>query len=1204
MGGRGPVRPRPRLRPPVASDNFPRDPCGPGGRAPTEPPFPMTSRLLDLLRERVLFFDGAMGTQLQARELEADDFGGARWEGCFDHLSLTRPDVVEDVHAAYFEAGADVVETDSFQASRVRLDEWDLGGRTLELNRAAAVVARRTADRFERADGRPRFVAGSMGPSGLLPSAEDPELGRLGLEDLVAAFLPQAQGLVEGGADVLILETCQDILEMKAQILAAREAFAITGRRLPVQCSVTLDPSGRMLLGTDVSAALATLEAMGVEIIGLNCSTGPDLMRDAVRYLSQNASTFLHVIPNAGLPINDGGRTVFPMGPEPMAEVLREFVEELGVNIVGGCCGTTPAHVRAMVAAIGRRAPSRRPARSGWSLSSGMTATALRQEPRPLLIGERLNTQGSRKVKALALEDRLEDMIPIARSQVEGGAHALDVCMALTERTDEAAMLRRLVKKLSLSVEAPLCFDSTEPHALEEALKACPGSPLVNSINLESGRERVDAVMPLVVRYGAAVIALTIDEQGMAKTAERKLEVARRLHAIVTGEYGLPAERLVFDPLTFTLATGDAEFLRSALETMGGIRAIKAALPGVLTSLGVSNVSFGLGKEARAALNSVFLYHCVEAGLDMAIVNPADITPYAEIPAEDRRLAEDLVFDRDPQALSKLIAHFESRTPASRAKQEEAEEASLGVEQRLHWQILHRRPAGIEALVDEAVRRQDPVTVLNAVLLPAMKEVGDKFGTGELILPFVLQSAEVMKKAVSRLETYLERRADVSKGRVVLATVYGDVHDIGKNLVKTILANNGYTVFDLGKQVPVQTIIARAREVDATAIGLSALLVSTSKQMPACVTELHRAGLGFPVLIGGAAINRNFGRRAALVDGEHPYEPGVFYCKDAFEGLDTMNALVDAGARAALVERARREALEFRARSAELEARAAASSAQQADFKVTVSRDVGIPVPPFWGARVTPTSEVPFAEMYAGMDLKTLYRLHWGARGSGAEYERLIRGDFEPRRLALQREAEQQGWLEPRGAYGYFPCQSDGQDLIVYDPAAFASGSLAPRGKIEELMRFTFPRQTEREGLCLSDYFLPASSSRFDVVAFQVVTVGSRVDELGERLNAQGQYADALFSHGLGVSAAEGLAEWHHRKVRRELGLDAERGKRYSFGYSACPDLADQQKLFRLLGPEAAIGVTLTSAWQLVPEASTSALIVHHPEALYYMVRE
>ncbi|TMQ70122.1 MAG: methionine synthase, partial [Candidatus Eisenbacteria bacterium] len=743
-----------------------------------------------------------MGTQIQAAQLTVEDFGGKRWEGCNDYLSLTRPGVIEAIHAAYFDAGADVVETNSFQASRVRLSEWGLADHTVEMNRAAAAIARGVADRYAAKDGRPRFVAGSIGPSGMLPSSEDPDLGRLALPDLVPTFEEQARGLIEGGADVLILETCQDMLEMKAQIIGARAAMERLGRSVPIQCSVTLDPNGRMLLGTDIAGALATLEAMRVDLIGLNCSTGPDLMRDSIRYLAQNASVPIHCIPNAGLPINDGGRAVYPMRPDPMAEILRTFVAENGVNIVGGCCGTTPDHTRAIVAAIGGRAPARRPGRGPWMVSSGMTAAALRQEPAPMMIGERLNTQGSRKVKQLAIDDRLEELVPIARGQVEGGAHTLDVCLALTERTDEAAQMRRLVKKLALSVEAPLCIDSTEAGVIEAALEAYPGATIVNSINLENGRERVDAVMPLVMRFGAAVIALTIDEQGMAKTAARKLEVARRIHDIVTHEFGLAPEMLIFDALTFTLATGDAEFLRSGIETIEGIRAIKRELPGVLTSLGVSNVSFGLSKEARAALNSVFLYHCVQAGLDMAIVNPADITPYPEIAEEDRRLAEDLVFARDPEALAGYIAHFEGRTAGSKAKEEEAEIAALSLEQRIHYQILHRRPAGIEDLIDEAVTRQDAVQVLNTVLLPAMKEVGDKFGAGELILPFVLQSAEVMKKAVSRLENYLEKHADVSKGRVVVATVYGDVHDIGKNLVKTILSNNGYTVFDLGKQVP------------------------------------------------------------------------------------------------------------------------------------------------------------------------------------------------------------------------------------------------------------------------------------------------------------------------------------------------------------------------------------------------------------------
>jgi 5-methyltetrahydrofolate--homocysteine methyltransferase len=1161
------------------------------------------SRFLDALRDRVLIFDGAMGTQIQAAELTADDFGGKRWEGCNDYLSLTRPDAIEAIHAAYFEAGADVVETNSFQASPLRLAEWGLGDKALEMNRAAAQIARRVADRYAARDGRPRFAAGSIGPSGMLPSSEDPDLGKLSLRDLVPVFEEQARGLLEGGADALILETCQDMIEMKAQILGSRAAIERVGRRVPLVCSVTLDPNGRMLLGTDIAGALATLEALRVDVIGLNCSTGPDLMRDSVRYLAQNASVPIHCIPNAGLPINDGGRAVYPMRPEPMAEILREFVAENGVNIVGGCCGTTPEHTRALVAAVGGRAPAARPGRGAWMVSSGMTGVALRQEPAPMMIGERLNTQGSRKVKQLTLDDRLEELVPVARSQVEGGAHTLDVCLALTERTDEAEQMRRLVKKLALSVEAPLCIDSTEANVIEAALEAYPGAPIVNSINLENGRERVEAVMPLVMRHGAAVIALTIDEQGMAKTAERKLEVARRIHDIVTREYGLAPELLIFDALTFTLATGEAEFFRSGIDTIEGIRAIKRELPGVLTSLGVSNVSFGLSKEARAVLNSAFLYHCVQAGLDMAIVNPADITPYPEIAATDRQLAEDLIFARDPEALAKYITHFEGRTAGDKMKQEEAEVATLTLEQRIHYQILHRKPAGIEDLIDEAVKRQDAVQVLNTVLLPAMKEVGDKFGAGELILPFVLQSAEVMKKAVARLENYLEKHADVSKGRVVVATVFGDVHDIGKNLVKTILSNNGYTVFDLGKQVPVTTIIEKAKEVKATAIGLSALLVSTSKQMPICVAELHRAGLRYPVLIGGAAINRNFGRRAALVDGEVFYEPGVFYCKDAFEGLDTVDALGDGTKGPALVERVKREAFEFKTQAAVQETRAAESAARQQDFKVNVSRDVSIPAPPFWGARRTLPAEVSWEGMFAGMDLKTLYRLHWGARGTGPEFDKLIREDFEPRRLALQREAREQGWIEPQAAYGFFPCQSEGQNLIVYDPAAFAPKSLTPRGKIEEVVRFNFPRQTEREGLCLSDYFLPTETSKFDVVAFQVVTVGGKVDELGERLNADGEYSKALFVHGLGVSAAEGLAEWHHRKLREELGIPQDRGLRYSFGYSACPDLADQAKLFKLLQPEAAIGVTLTSAYQLVPEASTSAIVVHHPAAMYYLVK-
>src|SRR5689334_1406752 len=933
------------------------------------------SPYLKALDSRVLVYDGAMGTSIQRFNLTPEDFGGKALEGCNDHLVITRPDVIQAIHESFLEVGWDVVETCTFQPTPGRLEEWGLGDKVREINVAAAGVARAAADKYSTPE-KPRFVAASMGPTGMLPSSSDPALGNITFEELAKNFHDQAQYLIEGGVDVLLIETSQDILEVKAAVAGIEQLFTELGRRIPIQAQVTLDVSGRMLLGTDIASAMTTLEALGVDVIGLNCSTGPEHMREPIRYLSEHATLPLSVIPNAGLPLNTGvGEAVYPLEPAPMADALSEFVRDFGVRIVGGCCGTTPEHLSAIVQAVHKAEPESKPQHSSHvpRVSSAMRAITLHQDPPPLLVGERVNSQGSRKVKRLLLADDYEGILEVARDQVDSGAHVLDVCVALTERADEAEQMSKVVKLLSMSVETPLVIDSTEANVIEAALEHIPGRGIVNSINMENGRKRIDAVVPLVKKHGAAVIALTIDEIGMAKTRERKLEVARKIYDIVVDEYGLAPEDIIYDALTFTLATGDAEWIESGKETIEGIRLIKRELPGVSTILGVSNVSFGLSPDARGVLNSVFLHHCVQAGLDAAIVNPAHIRPYAEISQTERELADDLVFNKRPDALQRFIEYFATAGVGAAATQNEKEDPTAGMapDQRIHWMILHRKKEGIEAVLDEAGVRENPVRVLNDVLLPAMKEVGDKFGAGELILPFVLQSAEVMKKAVAQLERYLEKTADVSKGRVVLATVFGDVHDIGKNLVKTILSNNGYTVHDLGKQVPVQAIVDKARELDATAIGLSALLVSTSRQMPIAVNELHRLGMKVPVLIGGAAINRNFGRRAALVDGEVFYEPGVFYCKDAFEGLDTVNALGDPGQRGALVERIRREAFEFKSRGAEMEARAQQSSAAQADFKVTVSRDVAIPAPPFWGARVTPTQEIPFAGMFAGMDLKT-----------------------------------------------------------------------------------------------------------------------------------------------------------------------------------------------------------------------------------------
>jgi 5-methyltetrahydrofolate--homocysteine methyltransferase len=1157
---------------------------------PARPDLPtLHSTYLEALTERVLVFDGAMGTSIQALDLTATDFGGK--DGCNEYLVVTRPDVVEGIHARFLDVGCDVLETDTFGGSRLKLGEYGLEARTHEINLAAARLTRRVADRYATPS-RPRFVAGSIGPSGMLPSSTDPTLGNVTFAELAALYEEQARALVEGGCDLLLIETSQDILEVKATIAGIVRYFRESGARLPIQAQVTLDTNGRMLLGTDIGAVLATLEALPIDVIGLNCSTGPEHMRDPVGYLTERSDLPVSVIPNAGIPLNAGGRAVYPLEPEPMAASLSDFVTRLGVNAVGGCCGTTPEHLRLVVQAVGGRRQRLRAAAREPMLSSSVRSTPLRQEPPPLIVGERVNSQGSRRAKRLLLRDDYDGIVALARDQVEGGAHALDLCVALTERADEATMMRGVVKLVSASVEAPLVIDSTEPDVIAAGLEQAPGRSIVNSVNMENGRARLDAVLPLVRDHGAAVIALTIDETGMARTAEHKLAVARRIHDIATCEFGLTPDQLIFDTLTFTLATGDPTLADSAIQTIEGIRAIKRELPGVLTSLGVSNVSFGVEPHARAALNSVMLYHAVQAGLDVALVHPAEITPFADLPEADRKICEDLIFNRVPDALAAFIAHFAGRKGSVDSGPAEPVDVDLPVEQRIHNQILHRRKEGIEALLDEALRTLTPVSVLNDVLLPAMKDVGDRFGAGQLILPFVLQSAEVMKRAVAHLEQFLDRREGYTRGKIVLATVFGDVHDIGKSLVNTILSNNGYTTYDLGKQVPVNQIIERAVQVGADAIGLSALLVSTSRQMPLCVRELAARGLNIPVLIGGAAINRHFGWRTALLEDGSPYESGVYYCRDAFEGLAVMDALSDADRRVELVTRRRAEALAAAARGASTATERPSTSAPR--VRSNVSRTAPMPQPPFWGARVL--KDVPLAEVFSCIDLKTLYRLQWGAKGvRGEDWDQLIATDFGPRLARMQAAELEGGCLRPWAVYGYFPCQSDGDDLVVYDPAH-------PIDR-RQVARLTFPRQPVWDRLCLSDYFADVESGRIDVVALQTVTVGPGPEKQSGDLQARGEYTEAYFVHGLSVQTAEALAEWTHQRVRRELGIGAEQGRRYSWGYPACPDLSQHVPVFELLGARAAIEVDLTEAHQIVPEQSTAAMVVHHPEAVYYSTR-
>jgi 5-methyltetrahydrofolate--homocysteine methyltransferase len=1165
-------------------------------------------RYLDAVEDHVVIFDGAMGTSIQNYKLTAADFGGEQYNGMNDYLVITRPDVIEEIHASFLAVGAEAVETDTFRSNPLTLAEFGLQDRCIEINRAAAALARRVCDRFERETGIPRFVAGSIGPSGKLPSGNDPDLSNVTFDELADVFYQQAKGLIEGGADVLLIETSQDILEVKAAIWGIQRCFDDLGVRIPLQAQITLDVSGRMLFGTDIASALTTLEALPIDVIGLNCSTGPEYMREPVQYLVAHSTLPISILPNAGLPINVDGEAVYPMEPDPFSEMVAEFTR-WGVGVVGGCCGTRPEHIdqlyrrvhgmsyeeyKTAQGARTRTAPKVRTPETEAMASSNMRAMPMVNNPGPTMIGERVNSQGSRKVKQLLLDDRYDDIVPIAVDQVESGAHMLDVCVALTERADEATQMKTLVKKLAMAVEAPLIIDVTDAPIAEAALSVYPGRAVINGNNLENGRERIDKVLPIARKYGAGVLSMTIDEEGMAHTREKKLAIAQRIAQIAVDEYGMVPEDLIFDTLTFPLTTGQEDLRNDAIETIEGIRQIKQQMPGVMTALGVSNVSFGVTPAARGVLNSVFLFHAVQAGLDMAIVNPAHITPYAEIPDDQRKIANDLIFNSDQDALPRFIQYFEQNDVKLTGKQEEDPTANMTAEEAIHWQILHRKKDGVEALIDACLTRQDAVGVLNNVLLPAMKEVGDKFGAGELILPFVLQSAEVMKKTVGYLETFMEKVEGASKGTVVLATVYGDVHDIGKNLVKTILSNNGYTVHDLGKQVPANTIIEKAVEYNADAIGLSALLVSTSKQMPVVVNELARRGLNFPVLIGGAAINRKFGRRILfLEESGEPYAPGVFYCKDAFEGLATVEQLIVPEKRETLLETLKAEAYEEMGKPQPVRR-------QRVRGEKTVTPAPNIPTPPFWGTKVIESMPLEIVLQY--LHKPELYRLSWGASNTHGEEWTKLEAEFEARLERMTREALRDKTLRPQAVYGYFPANSDGDDLIIYDPAPFATRNGAEPERIE-IGRFAFPRQPYGEFLCISDYFAPVGGA-VDTVALQVVTVGDVASEAFDKLQGANEYSEAYFFHGLAVQAAEATANYVNRVViNKGMNIPTGQGKRYSWGYPACPDLKDHELVVKLL-PQALeqLGMQLTSSYQWVPEQSTAAIVVHHPDAKYYSV--
>ena len=1146
------------------------------------------SSYLAAMQEHVLVMDGAMGTNLATQHLTSQHFGGEQFNGCNDYLSVTYPQAVEKVHRSFLDTGVDIIETNTFRSNRQTLAEFGLQEQTGAINLAAARLARRLADEYAR-DGRPRFVAGAMGPTGKLLSLRNPDEEPMDFDTASDIFREQAAYLIEGGADFMLLETQQDILEVKAAIVGVRQAFAECGKVLPIQAQVTLDTNGRMLLGTDIQAVLSILEGMGINVIGLNCSTGPEHMRAPLGYLAAHAQLPVSVKPNAGMPINSEGGATYPLGPQDFAEQVSAFVSDLGVNVVGGCCGTTVEHLALLIEQLKHTQQKERQPEPSATLSSAFQACAMRQEPAPFIIGERLNTQGSRAFKRLMLADDYDSAARLAAEQVENGAHALDICTALTEDLREGERMQQLATLLSAQINAPLVIDSTVPEVMARGLKAAPGRCLINSVHLEAGEEKARRIMKLAREHNAALIALTIDENGMAKTAEEKLAVAKRIYRLAVDEFGFKPQDLVFDPLTFTLASGSTETLDAGIQTLDAIRAIKRELPGVFTSLGLSNISFGLNPPARAVLNTVMLYHAVQAGLDMAILNPAQFKAYSALDEREKQLAEDLLFNRHPQALADYTSYFLDIKEDEQVNQNAALEA-LPVDERIRQRILTRKKDGLIEDLDEAIQAGSDIPhkaalrLINEVLLPAMQEIGEQFGRGELILPFVLQSAELMRAASNHLEQFLEKDAAAAKGKLILATVYGDVHDIGKNLVKTILSNNGYDVIDLGKQVPVETIVQQAVEQQADAIGLSALLVSTSQQMPLVVEALREQDLRLPVLIGGAAVNPEFAERIGQKDGQ-VYAGGVYYCPDAFAALKALeqskNGQPPAGSNDKPADRGNRD---------KVSSQPARKTAAAVRRKTIPAAEV--PQAPFQGARVL--SSLPLDTLFERLNRSALFRISWGVKNAKGEKWEKYQRDFTLRLEQMQAEALRSGWLNASAAYGYFPCQAEGDDLIVYKPL--------PDGS-EEPLRFHFPRQTDGDGLCLADYFAAKADGHRDLAIFQIVTLGQGAAEHVQALHKANDFTESFFNHGLAVQLTETAAEYMHDTIRRELGLGARQGKRYSWGYQAIPDLSQHEMVFKLLPAQEALGLRMTSAYQFIPEYTTAALVLHHPQASYFQVK-
>ncbi|WP_436963322.1 methionine synthase [Streptomyces sp. SudanB148_2056] len=1149
--------------------------------------------LREALATRVVVADGAMGTMLQSHDPSMEDF--QQLEGCNEVLNATRPDIVRSVHDAYLATGVDCVETNTFGANHTALAEYDIADRAHELSEAGARIARQAADAATRRTGQRHWVLGSMGPGTKLPT-----LGHIDYATVRDGFQANAEGLLTGGADALLVETTQDLLQTKAAVLGARRAMDTLGTDVPLLVSMAFETTGTMLLGSEIGAALTALEPLGIDMIGLNCSTGPAEMTEHLRHLARHSRIPLLCMPNAGLPVLTKDGAHFPLGPEGLADAQETFVREYGVCLVGGCCGTTPEHLRRLVERVRGLTPAERAPRPEPGAASLYQSVPFRQDTSYLAIGERTNANGSKKFREAMLEGRWDDCVEMAREQIREGAHLLDLCVDYVGR-DGVADMEELAGRFATASTLPVVLDSTEVDVIRAGLEKLGGRAVINSVNYEDGdgpESRFAKVTQLAREHGAALIALTIDEEGQARTAEKKVEIAERLIEDLTGNWGIREDDILVDCLTFTICTGQEESRKDGIATIEGIRELKRRHPDVQTTLGLSNISFGLNPAARILLNSVFLDECVKAGLDSAIVHASKILPIARFDEEQVTTALDLIYDRrregyDP--LQRLMQLFEGATAKSLRASRADELAALPLDERLKRRIVDGEKNGLEADLDEALTRRPALDIVNETLLDGMKAVGELFGSGQMQLPFVLQSAEVMKTAVAHLEPHMEKTDDDGKGTIVLATVRGDVHDIGKNLVDIILSNNGYTVVNLGIKQPVSAILEAAEEHRADVIGMSGLLVKSTVIMKENLEELNQRGLAadYPVILGGAALTRAYVEQ----DLHEIYDGEVRYARDAFEGLRLMDALIGIkrgvpGAQLPGLKQRR-----VRAATVEIEERP-----ETGHVRSEVATDVPVPAPPFWGTRVV--KGIQLKEYASWLDEGALFKGQWGLKqartGDGPTYEELLETEGRPRLRGLLDRLQTENLLEAAVVHGYFPCVSKDDDLILLDEAG------------NERTRFTFPRQRRGRRLCLADFFRPEESGETDVVGLQVVTVGSRIGEETARLFEADAYRDYLELHGLSVQLAEALAEYWHARVRTELGIAADdprlldgmlrteyQGCRYSLGYPACPDLADRAKIAHLLRPQR-IGVHLSEEFQLHPEQSTDALVVHHPEANYF----